>query len=252
MGKRNAIIEKKINRDDQFFFATTSGSSGKARICITIDSTGSMGSTIAAVKDKVMKMIEKLAKEYPNQFEIQIMFYYGDNTYNSTRNSASWSSTNKLHVSPWSADVKILSDFLRSAGASGGSGHEAIEVALHHLVKCNEEVGMNKAILIGDAGLEGRLDSSLVYHVHPENASRYAPGVASKPITLVLSNLLSELSSRGVQVDTYAIGNSQQIQVTGKQISDATKGKMTPFDPNKDDLATKIESVITECIKMKR
>ena len=27
---------------------------------------------------------------------------------------------------------------------------------------------------------------------------------------------------------------------------------MTPFDPNKDDLATKIESVITECIKMKK
>ena len=76
MAKRNAIIEKKVNRDDQFFFATTSGSSGKARICITIDSTGSMGSTIAAVKDKVMKMIEKLAREYPNQFEIQIMFYY--------------------------------------------------------------------------------------------------------------------------------------------------------------------------------
>jgi hypothetical protein len=71
-------------------------------------------------------------------------------------------------------------------------------------------------------------------------------------MTLVLSSLLSELSSRGVQVDTYAIGNSQQIQVTGKQISDATKGTMTPFDPNKDDLATKIESVITECIKMKK
>ena len=55
-----------------------------------------------------------------------------------------------------------------------------------------------------------------------------------------------------MQVDTYAIGNGQQIQVTGKQISDATKGTMTPFDPNKDDLATKIESVITECIKMKK
>jgi hypothetical protein len=96
------------------------------------------------------------------------------------------------------------------------------------------------------------LDSSLAYQVHPENANRYLPGVASKPMTLVFSSLLSELSSRGVQVDTYAIGNDQQIQTTGKQISNATKGKMTPFDPNKDDLAAKIESVITECIKMKK
>jgi hypothetical protein len=211
-----------------------------------------MGGTIAAVKNKVMNMIEKLAKEYRNMFEIQIMFYYGDYAYNTTSNSSSWSSTNKLHVSPWSADISILNNFLKSAGASGGSDHEAIEVALHHFVKCNEEVGMNKAILIGDAGLEGRLDSSLSYQVHPENASRYPPGVASRPMTLVLSSLLSELRSRGVQVDTYAIGNGQQIQVTGKQISDATKGRMTPFDPNKDDLATKIESVITECIKMKK
>lgn len=111
---------------------------------------------------------------------------------------------------------------------------------------------MNKAILIGDAGLKGRLDSQLVYQVHPENANRYPPGVAFTPMTLVLSSLLNELSSRGVQVDTYAIGNKQDIQVTGKQISDATKGTMTPFDPSKDDLGMKIESAITECIKMKK
>jgi hypothetical protein len=47
-----------------------------------------MGGTIAAVKDKVMKMIEKLAKEYRNMFEIQIMFYYGDDAYDTTRNSS--------------------------------------------------------------------------------------------------------------------------------------------------------------------
>lgn len=76
--------------------------------------------------------------------------------------------------------------------------------------------------------------------------------VKSKPIRLILSNLLKELSSRGVQVDTYPIGNDQQIQVTSRQISEATNGKMTPFDPRKDNLATQIEAVITECIKMKR
>jgi hypothetical protein len=46
-----------------------------------------MGGTIAAVKDKVMKMIEKLSKDYPNMFEIQIMFYYGEDSYSTTRNS---------------------------------------------------------------------------------------------------------------------------------------------------------------------
>jgi hypothetical protein len=67
-----------------------------------------------------------------------------------------------------------------------------------------------------------------------------------------LNNLLSELNKQGVEVDTYPIGNSQQIQVTGKQISDATKGTMKPFDPNKDDLAAHIEATITSCIGMKR
>ena len=76
--------------------------------------------------------------------------------------------------------------------------------------------------------------------------------VNSKPIRLILSNLLKELSSRGVQVDTYPIGNYQQIQVTCRQISEATNGKMSTFDPRKDNLATQIEAVITECIKMKR
>lgn len=70
-------------------------------------------------------------------FEIQIMFYYGDNAYNSNKSSSTWCSTNKLHMSPWSADVNILNEFLKSASATGGSGHEAIEVSLHHLIKCN-------------------------------------------------------------------------------------------------------------------
>ena len=76
--------------------------------------------------------------------------------------------------------------------------------------------------------------------------------VDSKPIRLILSNLLRDLSSRGVQIETYPIGNHKEIQVTCWQISEATKGKMTPFDPRKDNLATQIEAVITECIKMKR
>jgi hypothetical protein len=43
-------------------------SSTKTRIGIAIDSTGSMGETINAVKNKVMAMIERLAKTYRNQF----------------------------------------------------------------------------------------------------------------------------------------------------------------------------------------
>ncbi len=89
-----------------------------------IDSTGSMGSTINAVKGKVMEMIEKLAKQYPNQFEIQIMFYYGDDAYNSQKGSTtSWCSSNKLHVSEWTADTNNLKKFLTTSGPSGGSAH---------------------------------------------------------------------------------------------------------------------------------
>jgi hypothetical protein len=32
---------------------------------------------------------------------------------------------------------------------------------------------MKKAILIGDAGLDGKLDSKLVYYVHPLDSHRY-------------------------------------------------------------------------------
>lgn len=62
MKKIKGIINNKIIRSDPFFFEATSTDSGKARICIAVDSTGSMGSTIEAVKGKVMRMIEKLAR----------------------------------------------------------------------------------------------------------------------------------------------------------------------------------------------
>ncbi len=87
-------------------------SSTKTRIGIAIDSTGSMGETINAVKNKVMAMIERLAKTYRNQFQIQILFYYGDNTYDLNAEGPKWDGTNRLHVSPWSDDVNILKDFL--------------------------------------------------------------------------------------------------------------------------------------------
>ena len=40
-----------------------------------------MSDTIDQVKTKVMDMITNLAKQYPGQFEIQLMFYYGTNAY---------------------------------------------------------------------------------------------------------------------------------------------------------------------------
>lgn len=72
---------------------------GKARILCMIDATGSMGSTINQVKGKVMDMIDNLASKYPGQFEIQLMFYYGDNAYNSQKGAGSWYSLNKIHCS---------------------------------------------------------------------------------------------------------------------------------------------------------
>lgn len=56
-------------------------------------------------------------------------------------------------------------------------------------------------------------------------------------MTLKLSDLLGQLSKLGVEVDTYPIENGQQMQLTCKQIADATKGKTKPFNPHTDDLA---------------
>jgi len=49
-------LNKTIIRNDSFFFASGAGH-GKARIMVMVDSTGSMGGTITAVKEKVMAMI---------------------------------------------------------------------------------------------------------------------------------------------------------------------------------------------------
>ena len=106
-----------------------------------------------------MDMINGLAKEYPNQFEIQIMFYYGDNCY-TTQQSSSWCSNNTIHCSEWTSNTDVFKTFLSTVSASGGSGHEAIEVALHHLYKSHKEVGVRKAIFIGDAGLSKNYTTS--------------------------------------------------------------------------------------------
>jgi hypothetical protein len=45
---------------------------------------------------------------------------------------------------------------------------------------------MTKAILIGDAGRYGKLDSSMIYQVHPSEARRYKASDIEKPIFLVL------------------------------------------------------------------
>jgi hypothetical protein len=80
MEKRNKVLSKCLSRQDDWFFLSSNKSS-LARIAILIDSTGSMGNVIDAVKGKVMDMIGSLSKAYPNKFEIQIMFYYGHSAY---------------------------------------------------------------------------------------------------------------------------------------------------------------------------
>ena len=60
------ILSKTINRKDNFFFS--SGGIDIVYLLCLIDGTGSMSGTINQVKTKVMKMIEGLAIQYPNQF----------------------------------------------------------------------------------------------------------------------------------------------------------------------------------------
>lgn len=61
------ILLKSANRNDDWFFIKPNGSS-LVRIAILIDSTGSMGKVIDAVKGKVMDMIEKLNTAFPKKF----------------------------------------------------------------------------------------------------------------------------------------------------------------------------------------
>jgi hypothetical protein len=89
-----------------------------ARISILIDSTGSMGRVIDAVKGKVMDMIEKLNKSYSNKFEIQILFYYGFKTYQDQCTDSKeerWCLKNKLHVSDWTSDIERLKEFVENS-----------------------------------------------------------------------------------------------------------------------------------------
>ena len=69
------ILSNTLKRNDIFFFSNIKKE--KVLISCLIDGTGSMTNTIEQVKNKVMVMINKLSNEYPNQFEIQLMFYYG-------------------------------------------------------------------------------------------------------------------------------------------------------------------------------
>ena len=56
-----------------------------------------------------MDMIDKLNKSHPNQFEIQIMFYYGDNAYNKqSKEKENWSKKNKIHASSWTSNINAL------------------------------------------------------------------------------------------------------------------------------------------------
>ena len=76
---KNDDFFKDLKRNDFFFFP--SNLNNKVYISCLIDGTGSMRDTIDQVKTKVMDMIKGLAKQYPNQFEIQLMFYYGTDAY---------------------------------------------------------------------------------------------------------------------------------------------------------------------------
>ena len=122
---KQKLMKNSINRNEEFFFKNCVSAVGdKARILCIIDATGSMGSTINQVKGKVMNMIDGLAAKYPAQFQIQLMFYYGINSYDSQKpSSGGWWYNNKIHASQWSSDTNVLRKFMSTVAAGGGSCH---------------------------------------------------------------------------------------------------------------------------------
>ena len=74
-----------------------------------------------------MGMITGLAKQYPSQFEIQLMFYYGTDAYaKQWQFNGKWGKMNKIHNSEWSSDTKVFQDFLSTVVHNGGTGYESI------------------------------------------------------------------------------------------------------------------------------
>lgn len=97
---KQKMMKNSISRNEDFFFKNCVSSVGdKARILCMTDATGSMGSTINQVKSKVMNMIDGLASKFPGQFQIQLMFYYGINAYDSQKPAGNWCYSNKIHCS---------------------------------------------------------------------------------------------------------------------------------------------------------
>ena len=119
------------------------------------------------------------------------------------------------------------------------------------MLKENEFNGVRRAIFIADAGLEALKDSTMEYAVHPDEAYRYSTEELKSKITLNFGDVLKEVAKRKIEIDTYPIGNFQKIFETCDMIARETTGNVTKFDPEKDDLAAKIETVITEQILMK-
>lgn len=119
------------------------------------------------------------------------------------------------------------------------------------MIKENEFNGVRRAILIADAGLEALKDSTMEYAVHPDDAYRYSAEESKSKIKLNFGDVLKEVAKRKIEIDTYPIGSFQKIFETCDIVARETSGNVTKFDPEKDDLAAKIENVITDQILMK-
>lgn len=113
----------------------------------------------------------------------------------------------------------------------------------------NNEVGISKGILIGDDGLADNSGSQIVYQVHPADKHRYYDGIGVR--TLKIGELLSQLESQKIPIDTYPIGGGR-TWTTFNEISKRTEGKSKNFNPLVDNLSVEIEATITELIVMRR
>ena len=116
---------------------------GPIEICFSFDTTGSMSSSINAVKQNVQEMIQRLQTDIPG---IRLtIFAHGD-----------YCDRNRSYVTKhidFSTDLKELCDWVKNVGSTGGGdSDECYELVLHEIQSLSWTPGTQRAlVMIGDA-----------------------------------------------------------------------------------------------------
>ncbi|XP_048778031.2 uncharacterized protein LOC125681830 [Ostrea edulis] len=116
---------------------------GPIEICFSFDTTGSMSSSINAVKQNVQEMIQRLQTDIPG---IRIaVFAHGD-----------YCDRNSSYVTKYidfSTDLKELCQWVKNVGSTGGGdSDECYELVLHEVQNLTWTPGTQRAlVMIGDA-----------------------------------------------------------------------------------------------------